>query len=61
MEESDLKKAELEKLHETISKERDIAHEKLNKVKKLHEEVEEEYNARTGMVYAIERLIALKE
>jgi hypothetical protein len=56
-----MEKKELEQLHDRVSKERQIAEKKLREAKKLHEECEEEFNARTGFLYAIERLLNLKE
>lgn len=55
-----MNKKELQELHQKVSAERDIAEKKLREVEKLHEEVEEEYNARSGMLFSIERLINLK-
>ena len=56
-----MNKQELEKLHKKVSAERDVAEKKLNEVKQLHEEVEEEYNARCGFLFCIERLLKLQE
>ena len=56
-----MNKQELEKLHKKVSAERDVAEKKLNEVKQLHEEIEEEYNARCGFLFCIERLLKLQE
>ena len=56
-----MNKKELQDLHKRVSAERDVAEKKLRDVEKLHEEVEEEYNARSGMLFSIERLINLKK
>ena len=56
-----MNKKELNELHKRVSAEKEIAEKKLNEVKQLHEEVEEEYNARCGFLYCIERLLKLQE
>lgn len=56
-----MEKKELEQLHKRVSKEREIAKKKLQEAEQLHKECEEEYNARTGFLYSVERLIDLKQ
>ena len=56
-----MNKKELKELHKRVSAEKDVAERKLSEVKQLHEEVEEEYNARCGFLYSIERMLNLQE
>ena len=55
-----ISKAQLEKLYSDVEKERDIAYKKLQEVKRLHEECEDEYQARNSMLYSLKRMIELK-
>lgn len=53
--------AELNEIKETATKELRVAEQKQKELKKLSEQVEEEVNSRKGLIYNVERLIALKE
>ena len=44
-----MQKEELQKLRDKMSKELDIASQKLKDVEELHKQVEEEYNARMAL------------
>lgn len=56
-----MNKKELQELHKKISAEKEIAEKKLQEVERLHEEVQEEFNARSGMLFSIERMLNLQE
>ena len=51
----------LNEFKETATKELQVAEQKQKELQKLSEQVEEEVNSRKGLIYNIDRLIALKQ
>ena len=51
---------DLQTMKENAQKELEVAEKKQDDLKKLSEEVDEEVNARRGLIFSIDRVIALK-
>lgn len=56
-----MKLDDLKALKEEATKELEVARQKQRQLSKLSAEVEEECNARQGLVFSLDRMIALKE